>query len=87
MNMISKLTGIALATAAAGLFSLGAVAGDTGAGTEGKVQCDGVNACKGASDCKTAKSACKGQNACKGTGFKEMSKADCDKAKAESKKS
>lgn len=86
MNAITKLTGIALATAAAGLFSLSAVAGDTAAAAEGKVQCDSVNSCKGASDCKTAKSACKGQNACKGTGFKEMSKADCDKAKAEMKK-
>jgi hypothetical protein len=83
-----KLTGIALATAAAGLFSMSSIAAShTGAApAEGKIQCDGVNGCKGTSDCKTDKNACKGQNACKGTGFKELSKADCDKAKAEAKK-
>ena len=34
-----------------------------------QVPCSGVNACKGQSACKTAKSSCKGQNACKGQGF------------------
>ena len=34
-----------------------------------QVPCTGVNACKGQSACKTAKSSCKGMNACKGQGF------------------
>jgi uncharacterized membrane protein len=44
-----------LATAAAALFASGAVltAGE-GAAEEAKVQCGGINACKGQTDCKTA---------------------------------
>ena len=34
-----------------------------------QVPCTGVNACKGQSACKSAKSSCKGMNACKGQGF------------------
>lgn len=87
---IGKLTGIALATAAAGMFAMTA-AGPVAA-QYAKVKCEGVNACKGLSDCKGEKSAsrekssCKGLNACKGQGHKEMSEADCDKAKAAMKK-
>ena len=81
-----KLTDIALATAAACIFSMTAMSTTTFAADEAKIQCDGANACKGTSECKTDKNACKGQNACKGTGFKAMSKAECDKAKAEVKK-
>ena len=78
-----KFTGVALATAAAGLFavaSVGYAASHAGAAAD-KVKCEGVNACKGKSECKSAKNDCKGKNACKGQGFTEMSKADCDKAK------
>ena len=79
-----KLTGIALATAAAGMFAMTA-AGPVSA-QAAKVKCEGVNGCKGQGDCKGAKNACKGQASCKSQGFKEMSQADCDKAKAEMKK-
>ena len=87
---VKKLTGIALATAAAGMFAMTA-AGPVAA-QAAKVKCEGVNACKGQSGCKGEKSAsrekssCKGLNACKGQGWTEMSQADCDKAKAEMKK-
>ena len=81
---VKKLTGIALATAAAGMFAM--TAASPVAAQEAKVKCEGVNACKGQSECKGAKSSCKGLNACKGQGFKEMSKGDCDKAKMEMKK-
>jgi hypothetical protein len=86
MNNIQKLTGFAIAAAAAAVFSTVTV-GSAFAAAEAKVQCAGVNACKGQNDCAGAKNACKGQGSCKGTGFKEMSKADCDKAKAAMKKS
>jgi hypothetical protein len=49
---------------------------------EAKVQCTGVNACKGQSACKSASNACKGQNSCKGQGFKELTQKQCDAAKA-----
>jgi len=81
---MNKLTGFALATAAAGMFAVTA-AGPVSA-QAAKVKCEGVNGCKGQSDCKGAKSSCKGLNSCKGQGHKEMSQADCDKAKMEMKK-
>ena len=79
---VGKLTGIALATAAAGMFAMTA---DPAAAQAAKVKCEGVNACKGHSDCKGMKNSCKGLNACKGQGMTEMSQADCDKAKMEMK--
>jgi len=33
------------------------------------IHCNGVNACAGHNDCKTADNACKGHAKCKGTGF------------------
>ena len=81
---VNKLTGIALATAAAGLFAMTA-AGPVAA-QAAKVKCEGVNSCKGQGGCKGANNACKGQAACKGQGWIEMSQADCDKAKAAMKK-
>jgi Spy/CpxP family protein refolding chaperone len=81
--MSKNLSGAAIATAAALLFSVAAVS--TATADEAKMHCDGANACKGQSACKTAHNACKGQNSCKGTGFVEMSKKDCDAAKAAKK--
>ena len=75
-----KMTGAAIATAAALLF--GALALPASAANEAKVHCTGVNSCKGQSACKTATNACKGQNSCKGKGFLELTQAQCDAAKA-----
>lgn len=80
--MNKKLSGLILATAAAGLF---ATANVVTAAEEAKVQCDGANACKGKSACKTASNSCKGMNSCKGKGMEMMSKKDCDAAKAKPK--
>ena len=77
------LTSVALAAAAAVMFS--AVAASTARADEAKTKCAGVNACKGQSACKSANNACKGQNSCKGKGFLEMTKAECDAAKAKAK--
>ena len=75
-----NISGAAIATAAALLFI--SVPITTRAGEAGKMHCDGVNSCKGQSSCKSATNSCKGQNSCKGKGFSEMSKAECDAAKA-----
>jgi hypothetical protein len=80
-----KLSSVALAAAAAFMFSTVAVS-TASAGEDGKVKCEGVNSCKGHSACKSANNACKGQNSCKGKGFLEMSKAECDAAKAKAAK-
>src|SRR6266700_3573841 len=82
MTMTRKLTGAAIAAAAAGLFAMGHAAPVLAADDAGKVKCEGVNSCKGKGDCSSAKNSCQGKNACKGQGFMEMSKADCEKAKA-----
>ncbi len=71
-----KLTGIVLATAAAGLFATATVPAFA-AKHEGNVMCMGINACKGKGDCATATNACKGQNACKGKGAMAISAKDC----------
>ena len=76
-NAVKAFSGAALAVAAAGLFlssTAGVVAADA---KEAKVQCAGVNACKGKSECATATSACHGQNACKGQGWLKMTEKEC----------
>jgi uncharacterized membrane protein len=42
-----------------------------------KVQCVGVNACKGQGACKQAGHSCKGQNACKGQAWISTTAAQC----------
>lgn len=76
----AKTSGALLATAAAALLLSGAVAPLTAQAEDAKVQCLGVNACKGQSDCATANNGCKGQNACKGQGVKAMTEVDCKDA-------
>jgi len=73
-----------MASAAAALFLAGVsgVAHAEDSGSEAKIKCEGVNACKGHSDCKSAKNSCKGKNGCSGQGFVMMSQAECDAAKA-----
>lgn len=87
--MRKNSTGVALATAAAMLFGTAltstASAADAPKAEGAKIHCTGVNSCKGQSACKSANNACKGQNSCKGKGFVEMTKADCDAAKAKGK--
>lgn len=77
MISAKKLTGLALATAAAGLFAAAGMAPAFAAKHEGSVHCLGANACKGKTDCATASNACKGQNACKGKGWTAMSAKEC----------
>ena len=74
MNAPHKVSGILIATAAAGFFALAPVSGAI-AGEEG-VKCMGANACKGQSACKTANSECKGLNNCKGQGWSPAASAE-----------
>ena len=76
---LKNTSGAALATAAALLFGTGFV-GTAVAGSDAKMHCTGVNACKGQSACKSANNSCKGQNACKGQGFLEMTAKECKDA-------
>jgi len=52
--MANLKTGVAIATAAAALFSMGMLSTSVQAADDGAVKCSGVNSCKGTSECKTA---------------------------------
>ncbi|MGK0270683.1 MAG: hypothetical protein ACI88H_001331 [Cocleimonas sp.] len=84
MNSVSKISGIALASAAATLLLAGCSAGSSGktaapatAKQVANVKCSGINSCKGTSACATATSSCKGQNSCKGQGWVAATATDC----------
>ncbi len=70
---LNKTTGVALAVAAASMFTLAPIVGTAYADEGASVKCYGVNSCKGKNDCKSATNSCKGQSACKGKGFLKMS--------------
>ncbi|MCB1415523.1 MAG: hypothetical protein KDJ64_03830 [Nitratireductor sp.] len=78
MKHIGK-SGSAIAAAAFVLAIAGSgIAVPSGAHAEdSKIQCVGVNVCKGHSDCKTATSNCKGLNDCKGQGFVSLTQHEC----------
>ena len=76
---------MALASAAAALFVAGGATSADASHHEAKIKCEGVNQCKGQSECKTAHSECKGMNSCKGKGYLKLTKAECDAAKAAAK--
>jgi len=81
MSNSSRLTGVAIAAAAATLFVAGCSSMSGGMQTADsgavKVKCYGANACKGQAECKTAMNDCKGHNACKGQGFMNLSEKAC----------
>lgn len=82
----TKLSGAALASAAALLFTSGLMAAENAA-EEVTVKCEGGNGCKGKSACHTATNACAGQNSCKGKGYVMLPQDKCEKAQAENKES
>ncbi len=87
MKSAKKLSSIALVSAAAALLLAGcsSTGGSSYAkpvvkvqkASMAKVECSGINSCKGTSSCQTADSACKGLNSCKGKGWIPESKANC----------
>jgi hypothetical protein len=88
MRTASKLSGVALASAAATLLLAGCGGSETAkvdkeampeAATKvATIKCSGINSCKGTGACASATHACAGQNSCKGQGWVKASKADCD---------
>ena len=76
-SAVNAFSGAAIAAAAASLFLSGTVVVSSANAEEAKVQCAGVNSCKGKSECSTAKNGCSGKNACKGQGWTSMSEKEC----------
>jgi uncharacterized membrane protein len=76
--MIASKSAVGFAAVAAAIaMSSAGVATSASAHDNKTVQCFGVNACKGQSDCKSGKHDCKGLNDCKGQGFKDLSASAC----------
>jgi len=73
---IPKITGIALAIAAAG-FVVTSPSVLAAGGTTDLVHCYGVNKCGGHNDCKSEGNACAGKASCNGTGFVAMPSKSC----------
>ena len=78
MNTAKKVSGVALAAAAAAMFAMAPMSGAVAAEKSGK--CFNVNSCKGTSACATATSSCAGQNSCAGQGWIKHTKTDCETA-------
>ena len=76
MNTAKKISGVALAAAAATMFAVAPMNVAADGHKAGK--CIGGNGCKGQSACATATSSCAGQNSCKGQGWIKATKAECD---------
>ena len=84
---LPKLSGVALALAAAGLIagcSTGTDSSNANAASAAEgdtvelAHCYGVNTCKGHNDCGTANNDCGGKASCKGTGFVAMPEKACN---------
>jgi hypothetical protein len=68
--------GALIAAMAAGLFSTSAPLIARAADSD-KVQCQGINSCKGKSACHGANNGCAGQNSCKGKGWIQTTEKEC----------
>ena len=78
MNTAKKISGVALAAAAATMFAVAPMSGAVAGEKAGK--CFNVNSCKGTSACATATTSCAGQNSCAGQGWVKRTKSECEEA-------
>jgi hypothetical protein len=82
MNAPVFLKGTLLATAVAGLFACATTPQTGGPGTPAAaanaqvVKCEGINECKGHSDCGGGTHHCASQNECKGKGWVKTATQD-----------
>lgn len=76
MKPTKKQLGLTLTAAAAALFASGCSL-INGEAVDAPIQCTGINACKGTSECQTPDSSCKGQNSCQGDGWIRTTKDEC----------
>jgi uncharacterized membrane protein len=75
-NGVSKGS-LLLASAVAGLLTLAAPAGMATSHEAEKVECYGVNKCKGTGACGGKGHSCAGENACKGQGYLKIDGDTC----------
>ena len=83
--MDSKIKGMLIASAVAGLLNCGGgnaqAPAPTTSATDAKTKCIGLNACKTQGVCAQAGHACGGQNECRGKGVTLLESPDACKAK------
>ena len=77
-----KKGSLLLASAVAGLLTVGVVGGTAYADDSEKVRCYGINKCKGTGDCGGKGYSCAGNNGCKGRGYLNLDKETCLKIQA-----
>lgn len=86
MNANKKVSGAALAVAAASFMGAASMATISApAIAADNVKCHGVNSCKGHNDCAGEGNSCKGMGSSKGQGFLIMSAEKCAEKGGEAK--
>lgn len=80
--MTRSMKGFVIASAVASLFAASALADDKAPKKDtkeaaAKINCGGVNECKGKGECGGAGHDCAGQNACKGKGWVSLAEKEC----------
>ena len=81
MKPKTNKSSLVLASAAAGLLMVGAMAATPGAAQAEDVECWGVNKCKGTGECGGKGHSCHGKNECAGQGWLKLDKEKCLKIK------
>ena len=81
MKAKTNKSSLVLASAAAGLLMVGAMAANPGAAQAEDVECWGVNKCKGTGECGGKGHSCHGKNECAGQGWLKLDKEKCLKIK------
>jgi len=77
MARVVNKRNLLLASAFAGMLALAGAPGSASAEEAEKVNCYGVNKCKGAGACGGQGHSCAGENGCKGQGYLKMDKETC----------
>lgn len=78
-KMATKMSrsSLLLASAVVGMMAFAGTPGSVSADDAGKVNCYGVNKCKGSGACGGKGHSCAGENSCKGHGYLKIDKDTC----------
>jgi len=76
MNKAKKLSGLAIASAAAAIFAVTPMMASAEA-DKVDIKCTGINDCKGQGACKSKSNACAAKNSCKGKGWIHGTEKQC----------
>ncbi len=77
MAKIGNNKKLLLASAVAGMLTMGVVGPGVHTASAEQVRCYGINKCKGMGDCGGKGHSCAGKNSCKGHGYLKLDKDTC----------